>query len=179
MIYNRRRYAIFLATTAAVYIQNNKLFMETVDEISVGRLHYPRRNLIIIIWVTLVSLPNSSRLVRLAPSPTLSHLIYNNYEWHLIHTTNPHRSMFWYNRKSPKPSDRGIKTWVLTDTIKCLSFVTHSFTPRYFVNKTEFLLVFVCVYTHECLYINRVCYFLGKYKKSGLCGLQIIFYSDN
>jgi len=136
MIYNRQRYAIFLATTAAVYIQNNKLFMETADEISVGRLLYPRRNLIIIIWVTLVSLPNSSRLVRLAPSPALSLLIHNNHEWHLIHTTNPHRSMFRYNRKSTKLSARGITTWVLTDAIKCLSFVTHPLTPRFLVNKT-------------------------------------------
>lgn len=136
MIYNRKRYAIFLATIAAVYIQNNKLFMETVDEISVGRLLYPRRNLIIIIWVTLVSLPNSYRLVRLASSPALSLLIHNNHELYLIHTTNPHRSMFRYNRKSTKPSARGITTWVLTDAIKCLSFVTHSLTPRFWINKT-------------------------------------------
>lgn len=44
MIYNRQRYAIFLAAAAAAaaaYIRNNKLFMETADEISVGRSVYP------------------------------------------------------------------------------------------------------------------------------------------
>jgi len=172
MIYNRQRYAIFLATAAAVYIQNNKLFMETADEISVGRLLYPRRNLIIIIWVTLVSLPNSSRLVRLAPSPALSLLIHNNHEWHLIHTTNPHRSMFRYNRKSTKPSARGITTWVLTDAIKCLSFVTHPLMPRFLVNKTEFLLV--CVYV--CEWIERV-FFFFLYKSKNFVYFFYIDYS--
>lgn len=171
MIYNRQRYAIFLATTAAVYIQNNKLFMETADEISVGRLLYPRRNLIIIIWVTLVSLPNSSRLVRLAPSPAVS-LIYNNHEWHLIHTTNPHPSMFRYNRKSTKPSARGITTWVLTDTIKCLSFVTHPLTPRSLVNKTGFLLVPVYVHTYE--WIKHVFFFWEQVQKY----LVYLYYID-
>lgn len=130
MIYNRRRYAIFLAA-AAMYIQNNKLFMETADEISVGRSVYPRRNLIIIIiiWVTFVSLPNSSRphfspcslslpayppttiLLLLRMRPQRLWITFNSQQTRITYYTFPHI----HNSELPQPSLGTITTWILTD----------------------------------------------------------------